>query len=370
MHPRFCVKHCNWSSPPLLGLYSFYSSMANDAYRPPLDLELEEGTDECVDSSYIRLIGKILTSKALNKQAITHIILEVWKTRAKITISSWPKNVFLFRFGSEEDRALVLRNAPWSVMGNLLVLQPLPVGKAISEMDFSYCPFWIQVHGLPMDKMTRRNGQIIANSIGKLIGVEAPTEGLLLARSRQSGYGLELKTRVARNLGLTVEYYRNQINEMEKSLRPILWRENSQALASREKMQGTTDEAQPNTTTTEASCLQLPHYSTLMGQRHRLCNNIPHVAFKQEMKQICTIRSREPMKPEVVIQSLLRNNNPKTRAVWFGSDLGFLLGYGVISSAKEWTLSIMEHCVNDRERKERVGIAAVVGWFIWKARNE
>ncbi|KAI8028115.1 hypothetical protein LOK49_LG02G02707 [Camellia lanceoleosa] len=159
--------------------------MANDAYRHPLELELEleEGADECVDSSYLCLIGKILTSKALNKKAVTRIILGAWKTRAKITISSWPENVFLFRFGSEEDWALVLRNVPWSVMGNLLVLQPLSVGKAISEMDFSYCPFWVQVNGLPMDKMTRRNGQIIANSIGKLIGVEAPTEGLLLARS-------------------------------------------------------------------------------------------------------------------------------------------------------------------------------------------
>ncbi|KAI8027912.1 hypothetical protein LOK49_LG02G02641 [Camellia lanceoleosa] len=86
--------------------------MANDAYRPPLELKLEESTDECVDSSYLCLIRKILTSKALNKQVVTRIILGVWKTRAEITISSWPENVFLFRFGSEEDRALVLQNAP------------------------------------------------------------------------------------------------------------------------------------------------------------------------------------------------------------------------------------------------------------------
>ncbi|KAL7171735.1 hypothetical protein ACSBR2_036407 [Camellia fascicularis] len=55
--------------------------------------------------------------------------------------------------------------------------------STISEMEFTHCPFWVQVHGLPLDKMTRRNGQIIGESIGHLIGVAAPNDGLLLSRS-------------------------------------------------------------------------------------------------------------------------------------------------------------------------------------------
>ncbi|KAL7172330.1 hypothetical protein ACSBR2_031928 [Camellia fascicularis] len=77
-------------------------------------------------------------------------------------------------FGNLRDRLKVLREAPWSITGNLLVLQPLKMGCSVSEMDFSFCPFWVQVHGLPMDRLTRHNGQIIAESLGQLIGVEAP----------------------------------------------------------------------------------------------------------------------------------------------------------------------------------------------------
>lgn len=87
----------------------------------------------------------------------------------------------MFKFDNEDDHSLVLKNSPSSIMGNLLVIQPLEIGKAISKMDFTHCLFWGQVHGLPMEKMTCPNGQIIAGNIGKLIRVEAPNE---VSRSR------------------------------------------------------------------------------------------------------------------------------------------------------------------------------------------
>ncbi|KAI8022776.1 hypothetical protein LOK49_LG03G00471 [Camellia lanceoleosa] len=68
-------------------------------------------------------------------------------------------------------------------MGHLLVLQPLIAGKSTSDMEFNWSPFWVQVHGLPVAKMTRKNAQIIGQRQGNLIGVEALHEGLLLERS-------------------------------------------------------------------------------------------------------------------------------------------------------------------------------------------
>ncbi|KAI8003954.1 hypothetical protein LOK49_LG08G02622 [Camellia lanceoleosa] len=203
----------------------------------PFTIELEKGMDESVDNLNLCLIGKIMVPKLLNKQA------------------------------NEDDKALVLKTAPWSIMGNLLV------------------------HGLPMDKMTRRNGQIIGESIRKTIGVEAPNDGLPLFRSfliirvkvnvtlpllrrfklqrqikglteikeiwvsfkyerladfcyncgrighdkdsckfvsreigRQSGYGPEMRTGVARNISLPVEFYWHQIDELEDRLHLLLQR--------------------------------------------------------------------------------------------------------------------------------------------------
>ncbi|KAL7172770.1 hypothetical protein ACSBR2_032277 [Camellia fascicularis] len=68
-------------------------------------------------------------------------------------------------------------------MGFLLVLQPLPMGIPVEEMDFKWSPFGVQAHGIPMAKLTRHNGEIIGRRIGNLIGVEALHDGLLLDRS-------------------------------------------------------------------------------------------------------------------------------------------------------------------------------------------
>ncbi|KAI7980943.1 hypothetical protein LOK49_Contig90G00007 [Camellia lanceoleosa] len=68
-------------------------------------------------------------------------------------------------------------------MGSLLVLRPLQIGLATTELEFRWSPFWMQVHGLPIDKMTRAHGEVIGNRIGRLVEVEAPTTGLLLHRN-------------------------------------------------------------------------------------------------------------------------------------------------------------------------------------------
>ncbi|KAI8016696.1 hypothetical protein LOK49_LG05G01921 [Camellia lanceoleosa] len=151
-----------------------------DSLTAHATIELEEGSDESIDNSSLCLIGKILTQKVLNKPAVSRIIQNAWKVRKEVAISPLADNVYLFRFENAEDRQKVLRETPWSIMGNLLVLQALVTGSSISEIEFSRCPFWVQVHGLPIDRMTRRNSQIIASSIGNLIGVEAPHNGLLL----------------------------------------------------------------------------------------------------------------------------------------------------------------------------------------------
>ncbi|KAL7208012.1 hypothetical protein ACSBR1_029880 [Camellia fascicularis] len=146
-------------------------------------VDLEEGSGKNVDVSHLCLLGRILAPKPLNRQAVIKIVQRAWRPRAKVIISHLPENTFLFQFDDVEDQRRVLLEAPWSVMGHLLVLQPLSVGKSAAEMEFQWCPFWVQVHGIPVTKMTRQNGEIIGHRIGRLIGVKAMHDSLLLYRS-------------------------------------------------------------------------------------------------------------------------------------------------------------------------------------------
>lgn len=128
-------------------------------------------------------MAKILKSKTLNVPAVTTILKAAWKTRAEFSIASWNNNIFLFRFDNEEDRSSILTDGPWLVMNSLLVLQPLQDGLAVNDLDFSLCPFWVQIHGLPCEKMTRSTAVLIGQPFGNLLGVEGASEGLLLNRS-------------------------------------------------------------------------------------------------------------------------------------------------------------------------------------------
>ncbi|KAF7112413.1 hypothetical protein RHSIM_RhsimUnG0231800 [Rhododendron simsii] len=72
-----------------------------------------------------------------------------------------------------EDKNTILLDGPWSIMNSLLVLQPLEDGMVIPDLEFSKCPLWIQVHGLPIKKMTRSTVELLGRRVGSLLGVEA-----------------------------------------------------------------------------------------------------------------------------------------------------------------------------------------------------
>lgn len=46
-------------------------------------------------------------------------------------------------------------------MNSLLVVKPLENNMVVSEIQFQHCPFWVQIHGLPVEKMCRANAEII-----------------------------------------------------------------------------------------------------------------------------------------------------------------------------------------------------------------
>lgn len=146
-------------------------------------LDLEEGSGETGVLQLQCLVGKILTNKPCNITAVSNVCNVAWKTRASFSAIPWSNNTFLFRFEEAEDRDHILKEGPWSVANNLLVLQPLPDGGAVEDVMFTHCPFWIQIHGLLIEKMNRANAELMGRRFGHLLAVENSHDGILLGRS-------------------------------------------------------------------------------------------------------------------------------------------------------------------------------------------
>lgn len=135
-------------------------------------LDLKEGSGETGEINNLCLVGRILSPKTLNSVEVSNVFTSVWRTRSPFSVVPWENNTFLFRFGDAEDRDYILMEGPWSKMNNLMVLQPLRGGSAVSELEFERYPFWVQIHGLPVKKMTRANAELIGKRFGKLLAVE------------------------------------------------------------------------------------------------------------------------------------------------------------------------------------------------------
>lgn len=146
-------------------------------------LDLEEGSGETNEIKNLCVVGKVLSNKPCHVSAVSNVCNIAWKTRAPFSVVPWGNNIFLFRFEEAEDKDHILKDGLWSISNNLLILEPLEIGGTVEDLEFSHCPFWIQIHGLPVEKMTRANAELIGKRLGKLLAVETSHDGILLGRS-------------------------------------------------------------------------------------------------------------------------------------------------------------------------------------------
>ncbi|KAE9465341.1 hypothetical protein C3L33_02748, partial [Rhododendron williamsianum] len=135
---------------------------------PPDSISLEDSSEGSNDYPNFVLVGKIISIRKPHRQGVFNVINKAWRTRGNFSISIWRDSLYAFTFDLEEDLLKITNQAPWSVMGGLLVLARWNHDMTIEDLDFSHSPFWVQIHGLPLGQMNRKNGEAIANLIGKL----------------------------------------------------------------------------------------------------------------------------------------------------------------------------------------------------------
>lgn len=96
-----------------------------------------------------------------------NILVRAWRLEGDINITEVGDHIFIFQFDSKMDRNKVLLKKPWSYNKSPLVLNNYDASKAEELVDLDWCPFWVQVHGLPLGMMTEKVGIVIGEFIGR-----------------------------------------------------------------------------------------------------------------------------------------------------------------------------------------------------------
>lgn len=129
------------------------------------------------------LLGKLLTEKTLGKRVIRGMIKKGWGDPEGLTISDVSPNTFLFNFASSETACRILEDAPWNILGHVLILKQWNSHVPIHEVDFTHTPYWIQIEGLPLDLFSYQNVVRIGSTLGEVLDAEEPFNGTLINRS-------------------------------------------------------------------------------------------------------------------------------------------------------------------------------------------
>ncbi|KAJ1400226.1 Zinc finger, CCHC-type [Sesbania bispinosa] len=148
-----------------------------------ITVELDSEDLQSLQLAKRSLVGKILTAKTLNKGAVKSILLKAWRAPNDIQITDMGTNKSLFTFSTKDEAKEVMVKGPWYVMGSIISLQYWVPRIAAHEILFDRIPFWIQLHGLPLEMISTSNAAKIMNKIGEVQEVENPLVGNHLMRT-------------------------------------------------------------------------------------------------------------------------------------------------------------------------------------------
>jgi hypothetical protein len=91
-------------------------------------------------------------------------------------------NLFLITFLQQGGKRHAMEEGPWEFGGGLFLVWDFEGNCGLDELEFQTTPCWVQIMHLPLGMMNRTIGEIIGNTIGSTIDVEAEENGLAIDR--------------------------------------------------------------------------------------------------------------------------------------------------------------------------------------------
>ncbi|KAL0011081.1 hypothetical protein SO802_006189 [Lithocarpus litseifolius] len=139
------------------------------------------------------LVGKFFTKRKLNIEAVARTLRSIWNTKKTFEVRDLRENMLQFIFKDEADLEWVIKQSPWTFDKYLVVLQKPDEDNSIESMSFNSSPFWVQLHNVPLSRMSKENAKSIGATIGEVEEVDVPVSG--------QGYGRFLRVRVKVKIG-------------------------------------------------------------------------------------------------------------------------------------------------------------------------
>ncbi|XP_021749726.1 uncharacterized protein LOC110715454 [Chenopodium quinoa] len=128
--------------------------------------------DDSNNQIALSLVGKLLTSKPFNVEAMKRTLISIWKLHDNVSIKMLEPNLFVSQFYSEADREMVLDGCPWFFDGKLIVIREINGEEQPSEVFFHHAPMWVRLVDVPFSKRNKKTLIEIGDFLGTFLEID------------------------------------------------------------------------------------------------------------------------------------------------------------------------------------------------------
>ncbi|KAL2902473.1 hypothetical protein RDABS01_027555 [Bienertia sinuspersici] len=162
--------------------------MADDLINKCSQLSITEEEDEIVefgdcldktieDKANLSFVGKILTVRPYNFNAMQNTMNKVWAISKKAIFRQIENNLFVIQFFYWKDKEKAMNGRPWCFDQYLILLQELDCSTQPSKIVLNTSPFWVRIYNLPFDYRSLDHVKTLASRLGEVMVVDSDVIG-------------------------------------------------------------------------------------------------------------------------------------------------------------------------------------------------
>ncbi|KAM2695843.1 hypothetical protein EV1_040295 [Malus domestica] len=132
----------------------------------------------------VKLVGKVLMKKLLNKWGVRNILRSAWKEFGVVDVKWVKENVYVITVADDHMATRILDQVPWGIMKKNLSVKKWPPHLALEEIVMEMVSFWTQIRGVPLGMSPLANVKKLTQAAGEVLDLEdtAKARGFLRAR--------------------------------------------------------------------------------------------------------------------------------------------------------------------------------------------
>ena len=101
-------------------------------------------------------------------EVVARTFKQIWRFNNGFGIRNQGNNTVLFVFDNLADVVKILNSQPWSFDKHLIIMQRYTNDVPVNELAFNKVPFWVQVHDIPCNFLTRKVVEKLCDTVGEV----------------------------------------------------------------------------------------------------------------------------------------------------------------------------------------------------------